>query len=269
MKPYFWLVLLVNVAVGCSSGDTGQNAECKPIDGECLDSSECCPGSLCAATPLNPLQGSCTQICARGVDCDSGCCHAIKGTSDKVCDIATACEDGAGGTSGAGGMVSVAGTGNMSTVGGDGSGGDPAIPGCEEVDVPGDSPVDGLDLVSTTDCNNTPLKHAGEALSGGDVDWFTYGVTDEAGCVIEGTASVTGGDVELCAFGDLPNCEITCSTGTAAEREGFTGCCASGSNPKLSWSTGCGIGESASGTMLLAVSSTSDACMPYELGYGF
>lgn len=269
MRTYFWSVLVVLLAGGCSSGDDGGASECAAtnpqIDPDC---NECLRGKCCADLSAC-VQGTACNMCATGNSCTE------KGQTDfdafAECYVGQCSE--ACGFSGAGGSAGTAGSGTGGTE--MGMAGEPAggtggsAPSCTDADAPGQFPSDPLELSATSDCNNTALKHAGERLSADDADWFSYDVTDEAGCVIEGSASVTGGDVELCAFGDLPNCEITCTTGTPTGREGYSGCCTSGDDPKLSWSTSCGIGESASGTMYLQVSATGSACVPYELGYGF
>lgn len=275
MRSYFWSVFVVSLLLGCSSGgDTGgsecvaTNTSIDPACNECLRSQCCAELSAC-------VQGTACNMCVTGSTCTEegqtdfdAFSECFVGQCSEACGV-----PGAGGSSGTAGT----GTGGGGSTGGTemGAAGETAggtggsTPTCTDADAPGQLPSDPLALSATSDCNNTPLKHTGERLSADDSDWFSYDVADEAGCVIEGSASVVGGDVELCAFGDLPNCEVTCTTGTPTGRGGYNGCCTSGDDPKLSWGTGCGIGESASGTMYLQVSATGSACLAYELTYGF
>ena len=280
MKTRFWAIALVCLA-GCSSGEGADecavtNPQITPSCNDCLRGSCCGEASACAdgtACHTCVSTASCSDKGQADLDafneCLSNRCSNPCGFGDTAGTGGTAGSDATSGTGGtdAGGTAGVTMTAGAPP---EGNAGEPTTtPECTDADAPGKLPADALHLDATSDCNDTPLKHAGEVLAPTDTDWFSYSVADEALCAINGNAAVTGGQLQLCAFGNLKNCDITCTTGTATTRGALKGCCASGSDPSLKWGTTCGLGESASGTMLLEVTSATDACQPYGLSYGF
>jgi hypothetical protein len=99
---------------------------------------------------------------------------------------------------------------------------------------PSNSEANAASLASQpiSDCNGTGGIVNGTINGSSDVDWYTYAASDELGCVVDPTRTLTSisGGVRLCKYAEcyMGATNVTCPIGTTQETspDGRSGCCA-------------------------------------------
>lgn len=144
------------------------------------------------------------------------------------------------GSGGFGGVSAVGGAGGMATTSTAttvtsttattvGSGGGGGVMMCDGTDEPNDSEDTARDLGAINDCDSNGAQIA-FSLEPGDVDWFRYEGSDDFGCVVDPTRTLTStGDLRMCKFAECldGDVDVTCEDGSspATSPNGHPGCC--------------------------------------------
>lgn len=71
---------------GTRGSDAGTSTlGCREEGQSCEDATDCCAGSTCAGTSTEPGGYRCKRNCTAHVECQTGCCALLTGTTTTVC----------------------------------------------------------------------------------------------------------------------------------------------------------------------------------------
>jgi len=172
---------------------------------------------------------------------------------------------GTGGTTGGTGGTTGGTGGATGGTGGSGDTGNCTGPVVE----PNDTEATAKHLGTISDCDLGKFVTVSDKLDGADdIDFFSLFGTDNAGCVVDPTASTTS-QARLCMFADCPNLALTCSQGTAETSPGGRqGCCVSGGGT-VKLSIDCkGVSDDA--TLYLRIDQgAAGQCTSYSIDYHY
>lgn len=142
-------------------------------------------------------------------------------------------------------------------------------------DEPNESEESAIDLGNITDCDDQGGAAVGVLAGPDDVDWFRYHATDETGCSVDPSRSLTAGfAIRLCKFIQCDNAEendFECPSGTTPEESpGLRpGCCSAGG---ISFDLTCGGSSinSDNATVFIRLDNPDEYdCVPYMLSYHY
>ena len=172
-----------------------------------------------------------------------------------------------GGPSFGGGGMTVTATSASSTVSTTSAG---VGGGCDGGDEPNDSEDTAKPLAAINDCDANGSALSGTLDGAMDVDWFRYDGSDDFGCVVDPTRSLSASaGLRLCKFVSCLSGggDVTCEDGSsqAVSPNGHPGCC---------HVQGFGVGIECPGadddaTITIRLDQAASACVSYTLDYHY
>jgi hypothetical protein len=178
------------------------------------------------------------------------------GTSLSAGGASTVTTGGAGGT-----MMTSTGTGGTGAAGG-GS--------CMDMLEPNDSEATAAFVANINDCDTNEMSIQAALNGTSDVDWYHYSGSDDFGCVVDPTRSLTAqGTLRLCKYAEClsGSASVDCKNGSTPDTspQGRSGCC---------HTAGFGIDLSCPGNddaaeIYIRLDQGGSACVDYTVNYHY
>ena len=127
------------------------------------------------------------------------------------------------GSGGMGGMMATSSSGGMAATGSGGG-------ACQDMLEPNDSESTAAFVANINDCDTNQMSIQAALDGTSDVDWYRYSGSDDFGCVVDPTRSLTAqAALRLCKYAECQSgaADVTCNDGSSPDTspQGRSGCC--------------------------------------------